>query len=101
MKLVNARKLSDDPNEKFVYAVKFNNDDVNVIDYFGDFATLIGKLRSKKFDMATGEWIITQNGYESFERLDDKIFNPVELPAVSFDNVEKKIITNWFKTSAL
>ena len=49
MKLVNVRK-TDDLDEKFTYAVKFNNDDKKVIRHFSDFADLLARLRSKKFD---------------------------------------------------
>lgn len=95
MKLVKVRKLNDYPDAQYIYAVKFNNSDKKVIRHFDDFANLIGKLRLKKFDVSTGEWIITQNGYESFLNLDEKIFNRTIFPPVIFDKIEEKIITDY------
>lgn len=94
MQLVSVRKI-DNLDAKFIYAVKFNNSDKKVIKYFGDFANLLGKLRVKKFDLKTGEWIINQDGYESFLRLDDRIFNRADIPAVELGETEKKIISDY------
>ena len=93
MRLVNVRQIND-IDEKYLYAVKFNNADKKVIKYFGDFADLIARLRSKKFDATTGEWIITQNGYDSFLNLDDKIFNRADVSAVEISATEK-IVTDY------
>ena len=93
MKIVSVRKIND-IDEKYIYAVKFNNDDKKVIRHFSDFADLIARLRSKKFDATTGEWIITQNGYESFLNLDDRIFNRENFPAIEI-SADEKIVTDY------
>ena len=56
---------------------------------------MLGKLRLKKFDVSTGEWIITQNGYDSFLDLDEQIFDSVNLPIVSLRKVKEKIVTGY------
>ena len=93
MKLVNVTNLDSYPDEKFMYAVKFNNDDKRVINYFDAFADLLGRLRYKEFNLETGEWIITQNGYEAFKSLDEELFNYREenKPVVTFKPIEKEI----------
>lgn len=96
MKIVSVRKINENPDAEFLYAVKFNNDDKKVIKHFSDFANLIGRLRSKKFDVTTGEWLINKNGYESFLNLDDKIFNRTkQLPAIALEEVKEKIVTDY------
>ena len=94
MRLVNVREVRD-LDEKYIYAVKFNNADRKVIRHFSDFADLLAQLRLKKFDVKTGEWIITQSGYDSFLNLDEQIFSRENLPAVTISEVEKKNITDY------
>ena len=75
MRLVTVKNLTDYYDERYAYSVKFNNEDKAVSKHFDSFADLIGRLRFKEFNIKTGEWIITQNGYEAFKLLDDKLFN--------------------------
>ena len=75
--------------------MKFNNDNNKAIKYFGKFAELIGRLRIKKFDSQTGEWIIGQDGYEAFERLDYDLFERPVAPMLSLNGITKKNISGY------
>ena len=98
MRIVNVKKL-DTKSKKYLYAVKFNNDDAKVIKHFDAFAGLLARLRSKKFDISTGEWIITQNGYNAFELLDKELFEKApatfEAPKLYYENAEEKIVVDY------
>lgn len=91
MKLVQIKNLNNYPDKRFLYAIKFNNDDKRVINHFDAFADLIARLRFKEFDINSGEWIITQNGYEAFEQLDKEIFHRETKPIMSIKATEKII----------
>lgn len=94
MKLVKFKTLTDYPDKKFLYAIKFNNEDKSVIKYFDAFADLLARLRFKEFDIKSGEWIITENGYEAFKSLDADLFNQKPMPPISV-NVSEKIVSNY------
>ena len=100
MRIVHSRILQNYPDRRYLYAVQFNNDDDRNLDYFAAFASIIGKLRNAKFDSTTGEWLITQNGYEVFEKLDDELFSEVPKQTIKL-NVSEKAVTDYDKIGGL
>ena len=62
---------------------------------------MLGRLSAKRYDVKNKAWIIDQNGFDAFVRLDEELFPPKKKPPTMKEkmkklvHVDKKEISNW------